>query len=49
MPSSTLYKKSILKTQKKAKIVQKLCFSIPKKTRKLSALLISSSKKQQCK
>ena len=38
---------SISKTRKKSIIVQILCFSIEKKTRKLSALLKGSSKKQQ--
>jgi len=38
---------SISKSRKKDKIVQILCFSIEKKTRKLSALLKGSSKKQQ--
>lgn len=39
---------STLKSGKKLKIVQILCFPIEKKTRKLSALLTNSSKKQQC-
>jgi len=43
-----LWQMSILKSGKKLKIVQILCFSIEKKTRKLSALLTSSSKKHQC-
>jgi hypothetical protein len=47
MPASMVCKKSILKSQKKAKFVQFICFSIQIKTRKLSALLNGSSKKQQ--
>jgi len=43
-----VYKMSILKTRKKANIVQFICFAIAIKTRTLGDLFTNSSKKQHC-
>ena len=43
-----VWKKSTLKTRKKANIVQFICFAIAIKTRTLSGLFTNSSKKQHC-